>query len=229
MNHTSPDRASATASIAGDLSQRLREIRLDEPRQRGLVREMETLRVAALGRRKGDSCRGLRAIHPTGCGKSEAAKAMVRFVDQQPGREPGRVPAIHVTLDTVGTPRSAIASCLKAYKLGYSTAGSEDVLLERLEIAIRENGTELLILDELNHCSAKTMGRDVSNTFKNILTRGWAPIVFLGTTDANQLFANNRELRGGARSTGSSDRWTRARTPPPGPHSQPEWTRRWHD
>jgi hypothetical protein len=39
------------------------------------------------------------------------------------------------------------------------------------------------------------MGKDVSNTLKNMLTKGWAPIVFMGTADANRLFKSNKELR----------------------------------
>ncbi len=183
------------ALLTGDACSRLRDIRLNVPRQWNFIQAMEVLRCSAMSRRPGAECRGLRAIHPTGAGKSEAAKQMKAFAKAQSGRSAGAMPVLHVTLGTLGTPKDAVASCLRAFELGYSTTGSESDLLERLRIAIEENEVELIIVDELNHCAGKTLGRDVSNTLKNILTLGWAPLVLMGTSEANALFRENKELR----------------------------------
>lgn len=103
---------------------------------------------------------------------------------------------LHVTLDTTGTPRSAIVSCLEELGDEYATEGTEATLLKRLKVGLQREGVELLIIDELNHCSQKVLGKDVSNTLKNMLTKGWVPIAFLGTSDADRLFKGNKELRG---------------------------------
>lgn len=185
-----------TAGAIGRATTALRQIRLREPRQRGLVAAMEELRASGIDRAPGTGCRGLRVIEESGSGKSEAAKQMVSFVERQTGREPGGHPVLHVTLGTLGTPRDAVASCLKAYRgCHYSTKGTEGDLLDRLEVALEEQGTELMIVDELNHCAGKSLGPDVADTFKNMLTGGWVPIAFLGTSKAKILFDGNRELR----------------------------------
>lgn len=183
------------ATRVGAAQATFRRIRLAEPRQHEAVAAMEQLRVASLGRDPGEPTRGLVIIQPSGSGKSESVKQFKAFVEDRPGRDPETSPVLHVTLETVGTPRSAIVSCLQALGDNYAQIGTEPVLLARLEKAIGEEGVEIIIIDELNHCSQKVMGRDVSNTFKNMLTRGWAPIVFAGTSDAQRLFTENRELR----------------------------------
>jgi hypothetical protein len=187
--------AGELAEFAGTETQRLRRIRLAMPRQFAVISAMEELRCSAFGRMPREGCRGLRIIEPTGAGKSETAIRMTSFVSEQPGRDPTLKPVHHVTLDALGTPKSAIASCLKQFQAGYSTQGSESDLLDRLKTALDEFQVELMIIDELNHCANKTLGRDVSNIFKNILTAGWVPICFLGTDDAKTLFAGNKELR----------------------------------
>lgn len=187
--------ASAKAARLGELQARFRSIRLAEPRQHEAVAAMEQLRVSSLGRGEDTATRGLVIIQPSGSGKSEAIKQFRTFVEEQPGRVPDQTPVLHVTLETVGTPRSAIASCLAAIGDNFSQEGTEPRLLARLKKAIVEEGVEIIVIDELNHCSQKILGRDVSNMFKNMLTRGWAPIVFAGTSDAQRLFTDNRELR----------------------------------
>ena len=187
--------ASEQAARIGRIQAVFRSIRLAEPRQRDAVAAMEQLRVSSLGRAAGTATRALVFIQPSGSGKSESIKQFQAFVEAQPGRDPALTPVLHVTLETVGTTRSAIASCLEAIGDSYSQIGTEPLLLARLKKAIAEEGVEIIVIDELNHCSQKIMGRDVSNMFKNMLTRGWAPIVFAGTSDAQRLFADNRELR----------------------------------
>lgn len=193
-NHGSESPSQRGARV-GEKIRDLRRIRLVNPRQHELIENMEQLRVSALDRLPGEATWALRVIQPSGAGKSECAKQMTRFVESQAGREPGMTPVLHVTLDTTGTPRSMIVSCLEAIGDPFAQTGTEALLLKRLKKAIARNGVELLIIDELNHCSEKVLGRDVSNTLKNMLTNGWVPIVFLGTEKANRLFKDNRELR----------------------------------
>ena len=190
-DHETP---SQRAERVGRALAALRAVRLPEPRQTALLQEIETLRVMSLHRQPGEGTMALRVIQPSGAGKSEAAKQYKAFVEAQPGRDPGKRPVVHVTLDTTGTPRSMSESILTAYGDEYASDGKESLLLKRVRKAIEMEGTELLIIDELKHCSEKVMGKDVSNTLKNMLTEGWVPIVFLGTDKAKRLFRENREL-----------------------------------
>jgi hypothetical protein len=190
-----PETGSARATRVGDVQRRYQEIRLADPRQHASVEAMEQLRVSSIGRAPGAPTRGLMIIQPSGSGKSESAKQFKAFVEGQPGRDPSLTPVLHVTLETVGTPKSAIVSCLEALGDEYAMDGSEPLLLKRLKKAIEKEGVEIMIIDELNHCSQKVMGKDVSNTLKNMLTRGWAPLILMGTSDASRLFKGNRELR----------------------------------
>lgn len=178
---------------------RLRRIRLADPRQHACIEAMERLRVSCLDRAPGEATVALSIIQPSGSGKTETAKQMKAFVEGQPGRNPAKIPVLHVTLDTTGTPRSMIVSCLEAAGDPFAMTGTEAILLKRLHKALVHLGVELLIVDELNHCSEKFLGRDVSNTLKNMLTAGWAPIVFMGTEKAARLFRENRELRNRSR------------------------------
>lgn len=183
------------AQWIGTQSQRLADIRLEVPWQDRATASFGRIHASGLGRKPGSPTRGLRIIQPTGAGKSEAAIQYARLVASLPGYDPERQTIVHVTLSTTGTPLSAISSILEEIGDDYSTEGGERILLKRLKLALIREGVELLIIDELNHCSQKVLGKDVSNTLKNMLTKGWVPIVFLGTEDADRLFKGNAELR----------------------------------
>lgn len=165
------------------------------PRQKELIADLEELRLLGLARAPGQPTRSLRVLQPSGAGKSTSAKQHKAHVEAQPGRVAGTRPVLHVTLSTTGTPRSLSASILDELGDSYSSVGTEELLLKRVRKAFEKEGVELLIIDELNHCAQKVLGRDVSNTLKNMLTQGWVPIAFMGTSDARQLFTANRELK----------------------------------
>lgn len=183
------------AQRVGALQGAFRTIRLAERRQHDAVASMEQLRASSAGRPEGASTRALVIIQPSGAGKSEAIKQFKAFVEGQAGRDPTKKPVLHVTLETIGTPRSVIVSILEALGDQYAQVGTEPLLLARLRKALVREAVEIVIIDELNHVSQKIMGRDVSNLLKNMLTKGWVPIVFAGTSDAQRLFRDNRELR----------------------------------
>ena len=194
-NRTDPETQAEQARRIGALQGKFRAIRLAEPRQFAAVAAMEQLRASSVGRPDDAGTRALVIIQPSGAGKSEAIKQFKSFVESEAGRDPSKKPVLHVTLETIGTPRSVIVSILEALGDQYAQVGTEPLLLARLRKAIEREGVEILIIDELNHVSQKIMGRDVSNLLKNMLTKGWVPIVFAGTSDAQRLFKDNRELR----------------------------------
>ena len=70
-----------------------------------------------------------------------------------------------------------------------------ELLLRRVRTGLKELGVEILIIDELNQFRLKSPQKDAANTTKNILSLGWVPVVLMGTTDAQSLFVDNRELK----------------------------------
>lgn len=163
--------------------------------QRTAMRQMDSLRIMGLHQPEGQQRRAYRYLHQSGTGKSTCAKILRNHVEAQDGRDPTKKPVLHVTLSTTGTPKSLASSILDALGDNYSTRGEAELLLRRVRMALKELGVEILIIDELNHFRLKSLQKDAANTIKNILSMGWVPVVLMGTTDAQSLFVDNRELK----------------------------------
>lgn len=186
---------STLADVVGSGLAAFENIILPTPPQITGVRQMDTLRMMGLRQPEGQQRRAYRYLQPSGAGKSTCARLLAAHVEGQPDRDPEMKPVLHVTLSTTGTPKSLASSILGALGDNYSTRGEAELLLRRVRQGLKEFGVELLIIDELNHFRQKHLATDAANTIKNILTLGWVPIVLMGTTDAQSLFTNNRELK----------------------------------
>lgn len=163
--------------------------------QKTAVRQMHSLLKMGEKQPEGQQRRAYRYLHQSGAGKSTCAKILKAFVEGQPGYDPETKPVLHVTLSTTGTPKSLASSVLAAMGDNYSTRGEAELLLRRVQQGLKDLKVKLLIIDELNHFKQKSLATDAANTIKNVLSLGWVPIVLMGTTDAQSLFANNRELK----------------------------------
>lgn len=159
------------------------------------VRQMHSLLKMGEKQPEGQQRRAFRYLHHSGSGKSTCAKLLQAFVESEAGYDPATKPVLHVTLSTTGTPKSLASSILSAMGDNYSTKGEAELLLRRVRQGLKDFAVKLLIIDELNHFKHKSLAIDAANTIKNILSLGWVPIVLMGTTDAQSLFANNRELK----------------------------------
>ena len=191
----SPPKQSDLAEEVGAKLAIFEDMVFPTPAQIATMRKMDTLRHMGLHQASSVQRRAYRFLQPSGAGKSTCAKLLKKSVENQPGRDRSKKPVLHVTLSTTGTPKSLATSILSAFGDGYAGRGEADILLERVKLCIQEFGVELLIIDELNHFRQKHLAADAANTIKNILTLGWAPIVLMGTDEAQSLFANNRELK----------------------------------
>lgn len=191
----SPLKPSDLAEIVGDGLAAFKGIIIPTETQKTAVRQMDSLRIMGLRQPEGQQRRAYRYLNESGAGKSTCAHILKQHVESQPGRDPDMKPVLHVTLSTTGTPKSLASSILDALGDNYSTRGEAELLLRRVRQGLKEFGVELLIIDELNHFRYKNLAKDAANTLKNILTQGWVPIVMMGTTDAQSLFADNRELK----------------------------------
>ena len=159
------------------------------------VRQMHSLLKMGEKQPEGQQRRAYRYLHQSGAGKSTCAKILKAFVESEPGYDPATKPVLHVTLSTTGTPKSLASSILAALGDNYSTRGEAELLLRRVQQGLKDFKVKLLIIDELNHFKQKSLATDAANTIKNILSLGWVPIILMGTTDAQSLFTNNRELK----------------------------------
>jgi hypothetical protein len=191
----SPLKPSDLAERVGSGMAAFENIIIPTAAQNTAVRQMDSLRIMGLKQPEGQQRRAYRYLHHSGTGKSTCAKILRNHVEGQDGRDPAMKPVLHVTLSTTGTPKSLASSILDALGDNYSTRGEAELLLRRVRMALKELGVEIVIIDELNHFRLKSMQKDAANTIKNILSLGWVPVVLMGTTDAQSLFADNRELK----------------------------------
>jgi hypothetical protein len=163
--------------------------------QKTAVRQMHSLLKMGEKQPEGQQRRAYRYLHQSGAGKSTCAKILQVFVENEAEYDPATKPVLHVTLSTTGTPKSLASSILAAMGDNYSTRGEAELLLRRVQQGLKDLKVKLLIVDELNHFKQKSLATDAANTIKNVLSLGWVPIVLMGTTEAQSLFANNRELK----------------------------------
>lgn len=190
-----PAKPSDLAEIVGDGLAAFKGIILPTDAQITAVRQMHSLLIMGERQPEGQSRRAYRYLNHSGSGKSTCGTILRQHMESQPDHDPKTKPVLHVTLSTTGTPKSLASSILDALGDNYSTRGEAELLLRRVRQGLREFGVKLLIIDELNHFRHKSLAKDAANTIKNILTLGWVPVVLMGTTDAQAMFADNRELK----------------------------------
>jgi hypothetical protein len=186
---------SELADLVGEGLAAFEDIIVPTKAQKTAVRQMHSLLKMGEKQPEGQQRRAYRYLHQSGAGKSTCAKILQAFVESEAGYDPDTKPVLHVTLSTTGTPKSLASSILAAMGDNYSTRGEAELLLRRVQQGLKDLKVKLLIIDELNHFKQKSLATDAANTIKNILSLGWVPIVLMGTTDAQSLFANNRELK----------------------------------
>jgi len=146
---------------------------------------------------RGRPQKGMRALAPSGSGKTAAAEAFVRKVHAKTPRTADHVPVVLVAMERAATPKRLMTSILEYFGDRYSSHGTEQALKSRVKVCFERFGTELLIVDEIQHLNYRNSERsDVTDSLKRLLDDGVVPIVFLGTEEANSLFTKNVQLGG---------------------------------
>ncbi|MDG2527596.1 TniB family NTP-binding protein [Caulobacter endophyticus] len=154
--------------------------------------------LVELGRAtRGRPQKGMRALGPSGSGKTAAMLAFIhKFLAKTP-RTADRVPIVFVTLERAATSKRLMISILEYFGDCHSSRGTEQSLKMRVKACFERFGTELLIIDEIQHLNYRNSERsDVTDSLKRLLDDGVVPIVFLGTEEANGLFTRNVQLGG---------------------------------
>ena len=161
--------------------------------------------MVQLGRAtRGQPQKGMRALAPSGSGKTTAARAFMRRFDATTPRTSDRVPIVFVALERAATSKRLMTSILDYFGDPFSSRGTEQALKQRAKACFERFQTDLLIIDEVQHLNYRTSEKsDVADSLKRLLDDGIVPIVFLGTEDAHDLFTRNVQL--GGRLTSPSD------------------------
>ena len=110
----------------------------------------------------------------------------------------GKAAADHEIEGTAPTRRPKIQLRRKQQRgHGYASHGNELTLKRRVFACFEHFGTELLIVDEVQHLNYRNgLKNDVTDTLKGMLDAGLVPMAFLGTEDAEQMFRRNLQLNG---------------------------------
>jgi hypothetical protein len=138
---------------------------------------------------------GLRVLAPSGSGKSTAAEAYIDRHSAGGEDEPMKWPVVKVDLEKYMTPRKFMMLILDRFKDRYATSGDELNLKRRVLAYFERLGTELLIVDEIQHLNYRNGAKnDVTDTLKRLLDGGVVPIVFLGTKEAEGMFKRNLQF-----------------------------------
>jgi hypothetical protein len=154
---------------------------------------------------------------PTHSGKSMAVRTYRETVVAEEAVKRGLFPAdmdrkeiagkqrivLHITLDGVTKIKNLAEEILRALGKG-NVKGTTSNLLKLAYDTLLELGTELLIIDEVQHLKT-TKERSkfaelqegetaLTNTFKTMLIRGLVPMVFIGIETARPLLFNDEQL-----------------------------------
>ncbi|MFN3535936.1 MAG: TniB family NTP-binding protein [Brevundimonas sp.] len=151
-----------------------------------------------LGRKTiGQPQMALRALGPSGSGKSAATMAYIAAVERIRPRTATFVPVLKVDLERGSTPKKLMMSILLAFGDLHAGYGNELALKTRVFACFDRFGTELLIVDEFQHLYYRSgIKYDVTDTLKGMLDAGVVPMAFLGTEEAAPMFVRNLQLNG---------------------------------
>ncbi|WP_312163592.1 TniB family NTP-binding protein [Phenylobacterium sp.] len=146
---------------------------------------------------RGQPQKGMRALAPSGSGKTAAARAFIHQFHAKTPRTQERVPIVYVALERASTSKRLMISILDYFGDPFSTRGTEQELKQRVKACFERFQTDLLFIDEIQHLNYRNSERsDVTDSLKRLLDDGVVPTVFLGTEDALDLFTRNIQLGG---------------------------------
>lgn len=146
---------------------------------------------------RGRPQKGMRALGPSGSGKSHAADTYKEYVEGLAEQSDDIVPVIIVPLGSATTSKRLMSSILHKFGDDHAANGSEYVLTRRAQACFKHFQTQLLIIDEVQHLNFRTSEKnDVTDSLKGFLDSGVVPIVFLGTDEASDMFKRNLQLNG---------------------------------
>lgn len=167
-------------------------IRLPYPLQEDAVSQMDEVRWAAKARDPSASCSGAVLIAPTGVGKSEACKALVRRAAAEVADGEDRIPVLHVSLAVDGTTGSVPTAILQALRDPRPDLGKEFVRWRKVIDRLKARSVEMILFDEFNRASRRpTMSAPIALSIReHLLDPGVCPVVIVGSESAGKVLEN---------------------------------------
>lgn len=196
MTAEAPRSASEMNAYVAEKIQRFKSVYIPYPRHTEFHERCDYLQKLGVQSR-GLPQMGLRVLGPTGSGKTTAADRYIEIANRHRPKNAMQIPIVKVELERAATPRKLLTSILDAYGDPYAERGNELSLKMRAIACFVRFGTELLIVDEIQHLNYRSGPKnDVADMLKGLLDAGVVPIVFLGTEEATGLFRRNLQLNG---------------------------------
>ena len=192
--HANPSAASAAALAKATAT--FDTIYIGNPGHNAVFAGYERLRQLGIANR-GKRQRGVRNLSPTGSGKTTVAEAYSRWVADRSDSSTQARRVVIAPLDFKCTTKGLWRSVLLALDAPFSQRGDETNLRLRGYDALTRCGTELLVVDEVQHLGYLSSERaDVTDALKRILDDGVVPVVFSGTLEAQPMLERNHQLSG---------------------------------
>lgn len=190
--HQSATSGGRAARRVGAAKRRFDEIRLPYPLQSDAVAQMDEVRWAAQGRAAGASCSGAVLIAPTGVGKTEACRELVRRAASALAEGDDRIPVLHVSLQVDGTVGSVPTAILHALGEPRPDLGKEHVRWSKVADRLGRRRVELILFDEFNRAGRRpTMSSPIALSIREkILDVGMCPAVIVGSEGAGKVLEN---------------------------------------
>lgn len=138
---------------------------------------------------------GVRMLGPTASGKSRSVESYIRNLNLGPDT----YTVLHVFLQQNATPKRLWVDILSAFGDPYAHDGQEAQLKSRAITYIERGQVELIVFDEIQQLLTKSGTARTwraSEALKRFIDEGHAPVVLMGTFEAEPLFSGNPQLGG---------------------------------
>lgn len=133
----------------------------------------------------------------TGSGKTTLLRYYLRKNSLESDDESERVRVLYVPVPPKATTKKVVSTMLHLLNSPRWDKGTEQVQLIQLRQLLWEQGTELIIFDEINHLLRRHAGRstvDVCDFFKSLMNDTKIPLILAGTLDSEEVILSNNEL-----------------------------------
>lgn len=183
-------------SMLADAERGFDLIYLPEPRQKHMQMSIDQVRHQGL-RANGGPMRGLKVTGPTGAGKTTGINEYVAHLYRTGGFSDGAMPVLYHSLDMKTTVMKVLRAIVAEFGDRHGRYRDEQELDEQIRNCFKRAGVQLVIIDECQHlCNLTNDSQQVTNRLKVFLDRSIVPVIFVGTYDADPMFAANPELCG---------------------------------
>lgn len=178
-----------------DAISRFGEIFVPHEPQMRIIARMEALRLSTIGKR-GTPLPGVRLSQISQAGKTSALKQYAIWLQKEkPQAELNPYRVLYLNLRTGVTLKMLCTELLTMLNDPFPNRIQLDVVLCRLDVAMRKRQVELLIVDEVQWLAkARVDCQMVTDQLKNFLDRGIVPIVLAGNEESLPFFTANNQL-----------------------------------